>query len=332
MIQEPWFWRSRAPAARALALALAPGAAAYAAARRLKDAAVRPASTQIPVVCVGNATLGGVGKTPFALMLARMLRTHGWNTYFLSRGYGGALKGPLLVDPSRHDARDVGDEALLLANAGPAVVSRDRAAGVALAAANGADIVVMDDGFQNLSIEKALSLLLIDASDPCGNGMTFPAGPLREEMREAIARADAVVFVGDGRAAEIPGAERLPLFRARVAPLERRGGRVLAFCGIGAPDRFFNSLKEAGCVVVETRSFADHRFFTASEIAGLKTSADAASARLVTTAKDFARLPADQRDGIEVLEVAMTVDDPDKLLRLVKDATAAFRTRAKASP
>lgn len=325
MIEEPWFWRSRAPAARAVAFALAPGAAAYMAARKLKDASTRPAPAPLPIICVGNATLGGVGKTPFALMLAQMLTAAGRRTAFLTRGYGGSLRGPVLFDPAAHDARAVGDESLLLAAAGPTIVSRNRPAGAAFAAARDFEVVIMDDGFQNRTIAKSLSILLVDAADPCGNGLTFPAGPLRESLAEAAARAGAVVFVGEASGVEIPGAERLPRFRARVEPTARESGRVFAFCGIGAPARFFASLQTAGFEVVGTRAFPDHHFFSAREIADLRRLAGAASARLITTEKDRARLDPAGREGMEVLPVAMTIDDPDGLLSLAIRAIQEFR-------
>lgn len=331
MIAEPRFWRSQAPAARALALALSPGAAVYAAARRLKEAATRAAPAPLPVICVGNATLGGVGKTPFALMLADLLLGAGFRTAFLTRGYGGAARGPVFVDPSAHDARAVGDEALILAAAAPTIVARVRRAGAAAAAAQGFDVVVMDDGLQNLSVEKTLSILLVDAADPSGNGRMFPAGPLRESLSEAAARADALVLVGEG-GGDVPGTEGLPRFRARLAPAARGSGRAAAFCGIGAPERFFASLEEAGYEVVATRAYSDHHRFSAREIAEIRGLAAAHAARLVTTAKDFARLDADARAGIEVLPVVMTVDDADRLTALATAAIARFPALAGGAP
>ncbi|MEQ8936732.1 MAG: tetraacyldisaccharide 4'-kinase [Amphiplicatus sp.] len=332
MIGEPWFWRERTMAARAAALSLAPAALVYDAAQRLRTMMTHPASAPIPVFCVGNATLGGVGKTPFAIMLARRLKALGHEPHFLTRGYGGALKGPVLVDPDRHSAEDVGDEALLLASEAPTWVAGDRPAGAKAAAGAGAQVIIMDDGFQNPSLEKNFSFLLLDASDPFGNARIFPAGPLREPIGRAATRADALVAVVASATDQAKGIDGLsdtpPRLRAWLdvdAPPAPE--RVHAFCGIGRPQRFFDLLARHGFDIAAARAFPDHHAFTEAEMTRLRRDAAKADAALITTAKDFIRLPRDQRQGVRVLPVSMRIDDPAALDAMASAAIALFVAR-----
>lgn len=328
MMKEPWFWRDTSFAGRAIAASLAPGALLYDAARRWRTAHSRPAAAPLPVICIGNATLGGVGKTPFALMLSALLRDKGVEAHFLTRGYGGAERGPLRVAPDIHDAVAVGDEPLLLAAAAPTWVSRDRLKGARAAADAGAKALIMDDGYQNPSLQKTLSILLIDAQDPYGNGRIFPAGPLREPFDAALARADIVALV---QAEKDGGAVQPRLFgdkplRVWLEPSRPVGAaRLFAFAGIGRPERFFRMLAAQGGEIVEAVGFPDHHPFTAAEIARLKKAATDKAARLVTTAKDFARLPAAERENIDVCAVTMVCDDPDRLTDIVLGAIARFK-------
>ncbi|MBB5519105.1 tetraacyldisaccharide 4'-kinase [Amphiplicatus metriothermophilus] len=328
MMREPWFWRERTLAARAAAGLLAPAAALYDAGQRLRAARARPAKPPLPVFCVGAATLGGVGKTPFALLLAETLKRLGERPHFLTRGYGGGRAGPLQVDPSVHDARAVGDEALLLARAAPVWIARARPRGAAAAFLAGASALVMDDGFQNPSLEKTLSFLIVDAADPAGNGRIFPAGPLREPLARAAARADAIVIAGvepDGAGPSISDGEGKPRFRVRLEPRERPAPRrALAFCGVGRPERFFALLETQGFELAARRPFPDHHPFTEAEIGALRREAKRLGAALVTTEKDFVRLPPAWREDVAVLPVAMRIDDPAGLERLAKKALAAF--------
>jgi tetraacyldisaccharide 4'-kinase len=327
MMKEPWFWREKSFAARAVAASLAPGVLLYEAARRVRNASARPAEPTVPVICVGNATLGGVGKTPFALMLEQLLREKGVAAHFLTRGFGGTERGPVRVSSQR--AREVGDEALLLAAAAPAWVSRDRPAGAKAAAAAGAEAIILDDGYQNPSLKKTLSFLLVDADDPYGNGRVFPAGPLREPVASAVARADAVVsVVSDKAAAPAPASGGRPQFRAWLEPvLPATGKRVVAFCGVGRPERFFATLAKAGAEIAESRSFADHHPYTEDEIARLKETARAKGAVLMTTAKDFVRIAPELREGIEAFPVRMVADDPAGIAALMLDAIERFGER-----
>lgn len=327
-MKEPWFWRANTPAARLVALSLAPAGALYDAGRRLARAATRTERPPVPVICVGNATLGGVGKTSFALMLAPLLAAKGFHPAFLSRGYGGRFPGPLRVDPSVHTASDVGDEPLLLAEVALTFVSRNRIAGARAAAESGADLVIMDDGHQNASIEKAFSILLV-AEDGNARNRVFPAGPLREPMREAAARADAIVYVANEPAVGVrrPESSR-PSFRAWLEAERQEPARVVAFCGIGRPERFFSSLTRSGFEIASQHSFPDHHPFADDDIADLRRLASAEGAALITTRKDFVRIPLGQRDGVRVLDVAMRIDDPERLAELVAGAARAQALKA----
>ncbi|WP_291863179.1 tetraacyldisaccharide 4'-kinase [Bradyrhizobium sp.] len=253
----------------------------------------------IPVVCVGNYHTGGAGKTPAVLALTKLLRDLDETPVVLSRGYGGRLRGPIMVDPKRHAAADVGDEPLMLARTVPVVVARDRRGGVALARSQGASVILMDDGFQNPAIAKDASLIVIDSSRGLGNACVFPAGPLRAPLDQQLARTDALIVIGDGAAAKAVAAgiatRGRPVLSAHLKPNDASldalaGKRVLAFAGIGDPARFFRTLRTGGIEVVRARAFADHHPFSHGEIETLIAEATREALTLVTTEKDLARL------------------------------------------
>ena len=297
-MREPAFWW-RAPGLAANLLA--PLAALYGAvaARRMRQPGYR---ARAKVVCIGNLTVGGAGKTPTAIVAARLLRDAGANPAFLTRGYGGRLAGPVVVAPT-HSAADVGDEPLLLARVAPTVVAHDRVAGAAAAIDAGADTIVMDDGFQNPSLDKDLSVLVVDGRRGIGNDKVFPAGPLRAPLAAQFARAQALLVVGEASwsargvitAAQAAGAllltGRLVPDPAAVATLA--GAHVLAFAGIADPEKFFATLRDAGIAVAATRRFADHHRFRATEAKDLIAEAEQSRLTLVTTEKDFVRMAGD---------------------------------------
>lgn len=312
-MRPPAFWSATPghPAARLFA-PLGRVYGALTAARMDRAGAVPPC----PVLCVGNFTLGGAGKTPTALALARLLRELGHRPAFLSRGYGGRLPGPLAVDPTRHDAAEVGDEPLLLAAHATTIVARDRPAGARLCAASGADAIVMDDGLQNPSLAKTLALAVVDAGAGLGNGLPFPAGPLRAPLDRQWPHVAGLVLVGDGApgAAVAAAAEArgLPVHRARLVPeaeADLAGRRVVAFAGIGRPEKFFETLREGGALVAAERAFPDHHPFRPAELAELASLAAREGAGLVTTEKDAARLPAEWRARVAVLRVGLVFAD-----------------------
>ena len=312
-MRAPDFWRDRGP----LAILLAPLGSLYGLSVAFKARFRKPWNPGIPVICVGNLTAGGSGKTPIAIAIAEILRAKGHRPYFLTRGYGGATHGPALASRA-HSAAEMGDEALLLARAAPTIVARDRAAGAKLAKDKGATVLVMDDGHQNFSLRKSLSLVVADAETGFGNGLQIPAGPLREPVAQGVARADAVMLVGDG-APDLSGF-RGPVLRARLVSDggSFAGQPVFAFAGIGRPEKFVASLEAAGASVIGSCFFADHHPYTDDEILELK--AVAGDGMLVTTEKDFVRLSIASREGIKVLKVAAVFDDGAAMERLLDRA------------
>jgi tetraacyldisaccharide 4'-kinase len=309
-MRAPEFWNGHDIMARLAIAALSPIGSLYGATVAFKAARARPYRSSAKVVCVGNLTAGGTGKTPIAIAIARTLTERRLNTVVLTRGYGGRTRGPVAVDAEQDLANDMGDEALVLAAAAPVIVSRDRVAGARLAEAEGADAIVMDDGHQNFSLAKDLSLVVIDSEAGFGNGHMLPAGPLREPVAQGLARADAVIIVGDGDL-PLPGFGK-PALRAHLVPVDvlgLAGQRVVAFAGIGRPAKFFQTLQDLGAEVIEARGFGDHHVFTAAEMARLHAKARAADAQLITTEKDFARLTSAERQDIRYLPVRAAFED-----------------------
>ena len=259
-----------------------------------------PQRAGVPVICVGNLTAGGAGKTPTAIVVADLLKELGERPGFLSRGYGSTNREPRLVDPASDDAREVGDEPLLLARHAPTVVAADRPKGAAMAVKEGAGVIVMDDGFQNPSLAKDLSLIVIDAEAGIGNGLVMPSGPLRAPLGFQLARCDALIVIGDGNAAEPVTswlkAHKRPVLAARLVPDEETTwlteAPVSAFAGIGRPEKFFKTLEAQGGKLVGRVAFADHHRFTETDANRLLSEAKSQNAQLVTTEKDWVRLPA----------------------------------------
>jgi tetraacyldisaccharide 4'-kinase len=330
-MREPGFWHGSASFNSHL---LKPLGALYGAiaAKRLKRKGL---NAGIPVLCVGNYHVGGAGKTPTVLALAKLLRELGETPVVLSRGYGGELRGPVRVDPVRHAASDVGDEPLMMAGHLPIVVSRKRADGVPLARAQNATVILMDDGFQSPAIVKDASLIVIDSERGLGNGQVIPAGPLRAPLGPQLARTDALIIVGDGSAAAPVAAEiaaqgkpvlsaHLKADEAVVAQL--RGKRVLAFAGIGDPARFFNTLRASGIDVVRPCAFADHHPYSQAEIESLVAEAGREGLTLVTTEKDLARL-RDKPQQVVPFAVTLEVDDPALLRKFVAERLFKARER-----
>lgn len=285
----------------------------------------------LPVICVGNLTVGGAGKTPTALAVAKLLLAHRERPFFLSRGYGGRLAGPVEVNPSSHRAADVGDEPLMLARLAPTIVSRDRVAGVQAARRGGATVIVMDDGFQNSSLAKDIALIVIDGSRGIGNGRVIPAGPLRAPMRTQIARADALLVIGQGTAAaptlEVAARRGISIFHGRLEPDRNTinalsGRKVLAFAGIGDPEKFFKTLTDSGVEIAERQSFPDHHRYTPDEADALLLRANAARLILLTTEKDLARLSGEAKlaalaSRARALPVHLVVDEADQFRNMV---------------
>ncbi len=325
-MRAPDFWWEDRLAARLLA----PLGRLYGLASGLRRHLVRPRPAAVPVICIGNLTVGGAGKTPCAIAVAERLQALGGRPHFLTRGYGGRETGPIRVDPDLHDARAVGDEPILLARTAPVWVAADRIAGAGAAVAAGANAIVMDDGLQNPYLAKDLTLLTIDGAIGFGNGRLLPAGPLREPPGPAWSRIDAAIVIGEDRSGVgelLPSS--LPRLTADLVPdvesARFAGRRVLAFAGIGRPEKFFETLRKLGVELVETRSFPDHHPFTAREIEALLAETRQFDAACVTTEKDHLRLPAMHQKHIEKLPVRLRFREPGNLDRLL---AACLESRA----
>jgi tetraacyldisaccharide 4'-kinase len=314
-VKAPKAWRNPRPGL--LARALSPLGAIYGAAtaRRMAQPGHR---VETPVLCVGNFVAGGAGKTPTAIALARMLRTAGERPAFLSRGYGGSQTESGRVDPKTDSAREVGDEPLLLARVALCFVGRNRVASAQGAIAEGASVLVMDDGLQNPSLAKTLTLAVVDGETLFGNGLCIPAGPLRAPVEAQMRFVDALVLIGGDAAAAERLAERAggrPIFRASVkadaiAASQLIGRPVLAFAGIANPEKFFATLAGVGAQVVETAVFPDHWRFRPREIEKLIARASQRGLTLVCTEKDWVRLPAEAAAEAMALPVTLSFEAP----------------------
>jgi tetraacyldisaccharide 4'-kinase len=335
VIREPAFWWR--PGAGGL---FVPLAAIYGAAAALRmERSGRKAD--LPVICLGNLTVGGAGKTPAALAVAQLLLAARERPFFLSRGYGGRLAGPVRVNPAVHRARDVGDEPLLLTRLAPTIVARDRVAGAKFAHSAGASVVVMDDGLQNGSLAKDLTVVVIDGRRGIGNGHIVPAGPLRAPLGLQLARAQALLVVGppDGATALLERARRrgLAIFHARLEPdrgvvgaIGRR--KALAFAGIGDPEKFFATLGVCGIEVAERASFPDHHRYTIAQAQDLIARAQAKNLMLVTTEKDQARLAGEPElealsTRTSALPVRLVIEEEDAFRQMLLGALAQNRTQ-----
>jgi len=336
-VKTPAFWWRRKGVA---ALLLAPIGLVYGAitARRMgRKGGVEPS---LPLVCVGNFVAGGAGKTPTAIALAHSARSGGLDPCFLTRGHGGRLKGPLLVNIDKHTAADVGDEALLLARIAPTVVARKRPDAFKLLRATGCDICFMDDGFQNPSVKKTFNLVVVDGAVGVGNGLPLPAGPLRAPLRLQMRHADAIMIYASG-----PRAQRIirmaakagkPVFRAELVANEapaRKHRSLFAFAGIGRPEKVFAKLEDEGYRLAARRSFPDHHAYTFAEMTAILDSADALDAVPVTTEKDYVRLPRGiagsnwSRDRVAVFGVHARFVEEQAVTTLLVDIRSRWMAR-----
>lgn len=320
-MKTPTYWGKRGFIARLLL----PFAGLYWLASKIRQLLATPQEMPIPVICVGNITAGGSGKTPTVAALTELLLEIGKHAHIISRGYGGApQKHPLLVDASTHTVHITGDEPLLLSQIAPTWVCPDRVASARSAANAGADLVLMDDGLQHPHIAKTLSLLVIDTHSAFGNGFLLPAGPLRETLGHALPRIDAAILIGDKREAVerlLPAA--LPRFYAALAPtlsLESFTERpTIAFAGLGRPEKFFNMLAKSGITPAVTLPYADHHPYTAEDISKLQALKATYGATLLTTEKDMVRLPANFQNQVTAIPIRLQWDNPQAVTHWLKE-------------
>jgi tetraacyldisaccharide 4'-kinase len=313
-MRPPEFWRADArgrDTALALRMLLTPVSWAYAAAAAHRLRSTTPRHAPVPVICVGNLTVGGAGKTPVTRAIRAKL---GPGAHTLSRGYGGRLEGPLRVTPEM-DAREVGDEPLLHARDGEAWIARDRFAGAMAAAQAGARALIMDDGFQNPALAKDVSILVFDPEYGVGNGAVLPAGPLREDLDAGLSRAEGIVMLHNN--ADAPPALphwlsqfTKPILHAHIAPVgERQAGKLVAFAGLARPEKFFDTLEATGAELEETVPYADHHPYSEDDLGFLNQLAEERGARLITTEKDAARLTPEWRARVAVLPITAKFAD-----------------------
>jgi len=313
-MKTPKYWQTNS----LLTKILSPVCLVYGLITKLRIKFGKPQHVKIPVICIGNITAGGTGKTPVSLSIAKLLETEMYHPFFLTRGYGGKLQG-IIVNCKKHSAGDVGDEPLLLARQAPVVVNADRFAGAQLAIANGADIILMDDGFQNPGLYKNISFLVFDGNYGIGNGRIIPAGPLRETFADGIKRADALIILGEDKHS-LAAKCRLPVFSAHTKAVQTASGNlnILAFAGIGHPQKFYHTLKEQGFNLLETFDFPDHHFYSAEELEKLLAIAQKRNAEVYTTSKDYVKIPPALQKEIHAFDITVVWDEPEKLLEFIR--------------
>ena len=290
--------------------------------RRIKNG--KSEAMPIPVICVGNLTVGGSGKTPTIIALAKLFKKNGYKPQVISRGYGGSIKGPHLVDQINDTSKEVGDEPLLISKSCPVWVSKNKKDGILAAAKNKADLVLLDDGFQNSSIKKDLSILVIDSKIGFGNAKVLPAGPLREPIIKGVKRADFLLLIGEEKKyASFFDLQKKPLFYGKIVAKVKsspnlKNKSIIAFSGIAHPSKFFDTLEELGANILVRESFPDHYNYKESTIRRLKNEAIKRESILITTEKDFVRIPKYLRENILALCVELIIANEKPLISIIK--------------
>ncbi len=294
----------------------------------------------LPVLCIGNYIVGGAGKTPTAIALAKAVKKMGKKPGFLSRGYGGGIVEATLVDVETHNSKDVGDEPLILTKHAITVIAAKRNEGAELLAKSGVDIIIMDDGFQNPSLYKDFNLVVVNSKRGIGNGFSMPAGPLRVSFGAQLRKTDALLVIGDenGATQVVRHAARAakPIYNARIHVLNARlfkGKRYLAFAGIADPEKFYTSVESTGAKIIHRRSFHDHHPFLDEEIKEMLELAKVEGLEIITTEKDMARLVRQSdvhktlAEKAQILAITLKFDDPKMLENVIKKTIENYKTR-----
>lgn len=276
----------------------------------------------IPIISIGNIVCGGAGKTPTAIALAQLLQQRGHEVHFVTRGYGGSQRGPVEVDLTNHSSLDVGDEPLLLARHAPTWVAKERASGVQKAVEKGAQLIILDDGHQTRGLYKDVSFIVLDISQGFGNGCIIPAGPLRESLSSGLKRTDALIGIGQG---EISASK--PLFKAKSIPqpLVLPSNRVVAFCGLGFPQKFYKMLEDLETDLVATHSFPDHYIYKQEDLVRLQKMAKIHNGILVTTRKDALKIPRAWQTSLYILDIDIEFENPEGIYYLILEKALTLR-------
>lgn len=318
MLSAPSFWND---SKSILSILLLPISWLYQIIVLLRHYLTTPYTTNVPVICIGNATMGGSGKTPVAISIAQFLIKTKKKVVFLSKGYGGDITSATLVNTEKHSAQDVGDEPLLLSHIAPVIIAKNRIEGMKLAESQNPDMIIMDDGLQNPTIHKHLSCLVVDYKYGFGNKRTFPSGPLRESIASAIGKTDAVIMIGNKPDEQFQHTQNKPTLTAHIRPVDplpSKGQNIIAFAGIGRPDKFFDMLKQNGYDLKEKIYFPDHYAYNAADENKLIALASKHNAIMLTTEKDYVKLSAAMKAKTEPIAIRLEFSDNTLLNNLLK--------------
>jgi tetraacyldisaccharide 4'-kinase len=316
MINTPEFWYKKDLISRFKTLLLLPFSIIWILLSLIKRNFAKRYKSHLKVICIGNLSIGGTGKTPFSIQTYKILEILGYKPVFLTRGYRGLTKGPILVNKS-HNHKDVGDEALLLSKVGTTIVSSNRCVGAKYIEnlKKNYDIIIMDDGLQNYQLEQDIKLLLIDKKLLFGNGYCIPAGPLRQTITQGLKKIDAIIFTGDGNIKDINlnFINNIQNFDTKLEiknTFKTKQNNFLAFCALGNPIKFFNTLKKNNFKIVLTKSFPDHYEYKIKDINTLREEADNRNLKLITTEKDYVKID-DKENEISVLPIVINFSEAD---------------------
>ena len=320
-MKTPKFWNNK----NWLSTLLMPIGTLYAAATAYRMKNNVPQTTVKPVICIGNLTAGGTGKTPVAISIAKILQSCGYNPNFISRGYGGTLRGAI-VDNKVHTAQQVGDEPLLLSKQAPVSINSDRFDAAQKAVENGADIIIMDDGYQNPGLKKDISFLVFDGVFGVGNARPIPAGPLRENFNKGLKRADAAIILGEDKTNLEEKLKKITVFKGKTEAIKPdiKNENIIAFAGIGRPQKLYNSLKEAGFNILKTFDFPDHHYYSKKELQDMIEAAKNLKADIYTTSKDMVKIPVKMRKEFKVLEIEIKWEDEDSIKEFIINRISCY--------